>query len=123
MAKVTGIGGVFLKAEDPEKLYAWYEKHLGICRKDGYVAFSWAEGESPDQPGMTVWSLFPKQSDYFSPSASPFMINYRVDDLDGLVEALKADGVEVAKREDHEYGRFAWVVDPEGNKIELWEPK
>jgi len=123
MPKVTGIGGVFFKSEDPEKLYAWYERHLGISRKDGFVAFPWrVEGDS-DQVGMTVWSLFSRQSDYFSPSESPFMINYRVDDLDGLLDALAADGVAVnPKREDHEYGRFAWIVDPEGNKIELWQP-
>ena len=117
MGKVTGIGGVFFKAEDPAKLYAWYEKHLGIARKDGYVAF-------PDQPeGLTTWSIFKKQSDYFAPSVSPMMINYRVEDLDGLLEALRAEGVEIdPNRQDYEFGRFAWIMDPEGNKIELWEP-
>jgi predicted enzyme related to lactoylglutathione lyase len=123
MSKVTGIGGVFFKSEDPEQLYTWYEKHLGISRKDGYVAFPWRVDDNPAEQGMTVWSLFKKQSDYFSPSVSPFMINYRVDDLDGLLEALKADGAAVdPKREDSEYGRFAWITDPEGNRIELWEP-
>lgn len=116
MGRVTGIGGVFFKAEDPEKLYAWYEKHLGITREHGYVAF-------PDQDGVTAWSIFKKQSDYFAPSVSPMMINYRVEDLDGLLEALQADGVEIdPKRDDHEFGKFAWIMDPEGNKIELWEP-
>ena len=123
MPKVTGIGGVFFKSEDPEQLYTWYEKHLGIARKHGFVAFRWRGNDDPAEEGVTVWSLFRKQSDYFSPSLSPFMINYRVDDLDGLLEALKADGVEVdPKREDSEYGRFAWIADPEGNRIELWEP-
>jgi len=116
MGKVTGIGGVFFKAEDPEKLYAWYEKHLGIAREHGYVAFS-------DQPGgITTWSLFKKQSDYFAPSVSQLMINYRVEDLDGLLESLRAESIEIIKREDSEYGLFAWIMDPEGNKIELWEP-
>jgi len=122
MAKVTGIGGVFFKADDPEKLYTWYEKHLGIARKDGYVGFEWREKEKPEEEGITVWSLFKKQSDYFAPSVSPMMINYRVDDIDGLLAALGAEGVETVKREDSEFGRFAWIMDPEGNKIELWEP-
>ena len=115
MARVTGIGGVFFKAEDPEKLYAWYEKHLGITRKHGFVSL-------PAQD-FTLWSLFKKQSDYFAPSVSQLMINYRVEDLDGLLEALREEGVPIdPKSDDGEYGRFAWIMDPEGNKIELWEP-
>lgn len=120
MGKVTGIGGVFFKADDPEKLYQWYEKYLGIKREGGYVGFRWSDD---CEDGMTTWSIFKKQSDYFSPSVSQMMINYRVDDLDGLLETMRADGVATdPKREDHEYGRFAWIMDPEGNKIELWEP-
>ena len=123
MQRVTGIGGVFFKADDPEKMYQWYEKHLGIARKDGYVGFWWREDEKPEERGMTTWSIFKKNSSYFDPSRANFMINYRVDNLDALLEALKAEGVEIdPKREDHEFGRFAWIIDPEGNRIELWEP-
>jgi predicted enzyme related to lactoylglutathione lyase len=118
MASVTGIGGVFFKANDPEKLYQWYEKHLGIRREHGYVAFPWNNPE-----GMTAWSIVKKESDRFAPSVSSLMINYRVDDLDGLLEQLKSEGVEIdPKREDYDFGRFAWIMDPEGNRIELWEP-
>jgi predicted enzyme related to lactoylglutathione lyase len=123
MSRVTGIGGVFFKADDPEKMYGWYEKNLGIRREHGYVAFHWREDQNPDERGVTAWSIFRRESEYFNPSAAPLMINYRVDDLDGLLEALRAEGVQIdPKREDHEYGRFAWIFDPEGNKIELWEP-
>jgi len=125
MKRVTGIGGIFFQAEDPQKLYEWYEKHLGIQREPhGQGAeLRWREHENPEQEAITVWSLFKKGSPYFQPSLAPFMINYRVDNLDALLEALKAEGVAVnPKREDHEFGRFAWITDPEGNKIELWEP-
>jgi catechol 2,3-dioxygenase-like lactoylglutathione lyase family enzyme len=121
MPKITGVGGIFFKSDDPEKLYAWYEKNLGFVRKDGGVTFRWRDGR--DAEALTIWSIFPKQSEYFSPSVSSFMINYRVDDLDGLLDELRAKGVEIdPKREDHEYGRFAWLTDPDGNKIELWQP-
>jgi predicted enzyme related to lactoylglutathione lyase len=124
MARVTGIGGVFFKADDPEKLYEWYEKHLGIKREHGYVSFRWRDDGNPDNDGQTAWSIFRKSSDYFDPSSATFMINYRVDDLDVLLEVLRAEGVEIdPKREDYDYGRFAWITDPEGNKIELWQPK
>jgi predicted enzyme related to lactoylglutathione lyase len=121
--RVTGIGGIFIKAENPGKLYEWYEKHLGIIREPhGHGAMlHWREEENPERRGATVWALFEKHSEYFDPSRAPFMINYRVDDLDGLLEALRAEGVE-SKREDSDYGRFAWITDPEGNKIELWQP-
>ena len=116
MRRVVGIGGVFFKAEDPEKLYAWYEKHLGIRRQDGYVAFT-------ADDGITAWAIFKKESKSFAPSVSSLMINYRVENLDALLEALRAEGVEIdPKREDHDYGKFAWIMDPEGNKVELWEP-
>jgi predicted enzyme related to lactoylglutathione lyase len=124
MQRVTGIGGIFFKAKDPEKLYQWYEKHLGICREshgDG-VSFRWADDRA--EPGMTVWAIFPSDTKYFNPSASPFMINFRVADLDAVLSTLKSEGVEIdSKREDYDYGRFAWIMDPEGNRIELWEPK
>ena len=123
MQRVTGIGGVFFKADDPEGMYQWYEKHLGIKREHGYVAFKWRGDADPEEHGITAWSIFKRQSNYFDPSTAPMMINYRVDDLDALLEALKAEGVKIdPKREDYDYGRFAWIFDPEGNKIELWEP-
>jgi predicted enzyme related to lactoylglutathione lyase len=125
MKRVTGIGGVFFQADDPEKLYQWYEKHLGIQREphgQGAVMY-WREDQNPERRGLTAWALFEKRTPYFEPSRAPFMLNYRVDDLDAVLEALRAEGVTIdPKREDYDYGRFAWIMDPEGNKIELWEP-
>ena len=125
MKRVTGVGGIFFKSENPENLYQWYERHLGIMREPHGqgASFEWREAEDPQRKGMTVWSIFPKQTKYFDPSPADFMINYRVDDLDALLMALKEEGVEVdPRREDYDYGRFAWITDPEGNRIELWEP-
>jgi predicted enzyme related to lactoylglutathione lyase len=126
MKRVTGIGGIFFKGRDPEKLYQWYEKYLGIVRKahGQGAAFTWREQSEDDRrEGMTVWAVFPEDTKYFQPSRAGFMINYRVDDLDALLAALKQEGVEIdPHREDYEYGRFAWIMDPEGNRIELWEP-
>jgi predicted enzyme related to lactoylglutathione lyase len=126
MKRVTGIGGIFFKADDPEGLYAWYEKHLGIQREPhGQGALlHWREDENPERRGETVWAIFDRNTEYFRPSRAPFMLNYRVDNLDAVLEALRAEGVAIdPKREDYDYGRFAWITDPEGNKIELWEPK
>jgi predicted enzyme related to lactoylglutathione lyase len=123
--RVTGIGGIFFKAENPKELYQWYQKHLGIrSEPNGQGAMlRRREDENPERRGMTIWALFEKNTKYFEPSRAPFMLNYRVDDLDALLEALRAEGVEIdPKREDYDYGRFAWISDPEGNKIELWEP-
>jgi predicted enzyme related to lactoylglutathione lyase len=125
MKRVTGIGGIFFQAENPGKLYEWYEKHLGIQRAPhGQGAeLHWREDENPEHRGTTVWALFEKSTKYFEPGRAPFMLNYRVDNLDALLEALQAEGVTIdPKREDADYGRFAWIMDPEGNKIELWEP-
>jgi predicted enzyme related to lactoylglutathione lyase len=124
MKRVTGLGGVFFQADDPEKLYQWYEKHLGIQREPhGQGAMMhWRENDNPERRGATVWALFEKRTPYFEPSRAPFMLNYRVDDLEALLEALRAEGVTIDKHEDSDYGRFAWIMDPEGNKIELWEP-
>ncbi len=125
MKRVTGIGGIFFKTQDPQALYQWYEKHLGIPRAlDGASAtFEWREADDPEGKGMTVWSIFPRDTKYFDPSAAPFMINYRVDDLDALLAALQEEGVKIdPHREDYDYGRFAWIMDPAGNRIELWEP-
>jgi predicted enzyme related to lactoylglutathione lyase len=125
MERVTGIGGVFFKSPDPERLFAWYEKHLGLKRDPGSggasVMFRWRDDQEGE--GMTVWSIFPEDTTYFQPSQASFMFNYRVADMDALLAVLQEEGVEIdPKREDAPYGRFAWIVDPDGNRIELWEP-
>ncbi len=122
--RVTGIGGVFIKAKDPKAMYAWYEKHLGLKKDPAFqsVPFHWKDAET-GADGLTIWSLFEQSSKYFDPSKSPVMINYRVAHLDALLTTLKSEGIEILGREDYDYGRFAWIMDPEGNKIELWEPR
>ncbi len=124
MQKVTGIGGVFLKSADAKALAAWYDKHLGFTFGDNlYVSFKWINDDNPQVPGNTVFSLFKKDSKYFDPSTSPFMINLRVKDLGALLEQLKKDGVEVVgEAQEEDYGKFGWILDLDGNKIELWEP-
>jgi predicted enzyme related to lactoylglutathione lyase len=121
--KVTGIGGVFFKAKNAERLAAWYQEHLGIAVNDGHADFIWRDHEKPGEVGRTVWSVFPADTDYFGPTRPAFMINYRVSNLERMLEQLRRDGVTVEKVEDYDYGRFAWITDPEGNRIELWEPK
>lgn len=124
MAKVTGIGGVFFKCKsDSTTLAAWYQKHLGIPMEDfGGAVLKWPDDKAEDQ-GLTVWCVADKDSQWFSPSESSFMINYRVDNLDEMVAQLHAADVEViAGPETHENGKFAWIMDPDGNKVELWEP-
>jgi predicted enzyme related to lactoylglutathione lyase len=123
MEKVTGIGGVFFKAQDPARLAGWYREHLGIQTEDGHADFPWREKDHPEQVGRTVWSIFPADTDYFGSSRMPFMINYRVSNLDRMLDQLRSGGVIVEKVEDYDYGRFAWITDPEGHRIELWEPK
>lgn len=124
MKRVTGIGGVFFKASDPVAQRAWYRKHLGIDVQDwGGAVFPWADADGTLTPGMTVWSIGTADGDHFAPSAAPFMVNYRVADLHALLQALRSEGCNVlAKTEDSEYGKFGWVMDPEGNKVELWQP-
>ena len=124
MKRVTGIGGIFFKAKDAPALQAWYKRHLGIdVQTWGGIAFRWADSDGQPIAGSTIWSISPEDSDQFAPSDAPFMINYRVDDLHAVVEALKAEGCNVLdKIEESEFGRFAWVIDPEGNKVELWQP-
>ncbi|HVS82246.1 MAG TPA: VOC family protein [Pyrinomonadaceae bacterium] len=124
MKRVTGIGGIFFKSSDPKKLREWYRDHLGIeSEGESGASFHWREAEAPNQEGFTVWSAFPDTTKYFDPSAAPFMINYRVANLDWLLGQLHDEGVDVDPRiEEYEYGRFAWIMDPEGNRIELWEP-
>ncbi|MCI0490108.1 MAG: VOC family protein [Blastocatellia bacterium] len=124
MKKVTGIGGIFFKTPDPEKTKEWYAKHLGIIPdSDGYISFYWREKDDPETVGFTAWSPFRDDTKYFEPSQSPFMMNFRVDNLDALLEQLKAEGVQVVGEvEECDYGRFGWIIDPDGIKIELWEP-
>lgn len=123
MKRVTGLGGLFFKANDPKAMYAWYEKHLGLKEEaqGSGVMFHWREAADPEKTGMTVWSIFPQTTKYFEPSSSSFMMNFRVENMDELIKALREEGVD-AKVEGSEYGKFAWITDPEGNRIELWEP-
>ena len=124
MKRVTGIGGIFFQARDPGVLHAWYRKHLGIDVLDwGGAAFRWTDDGGTPVGGTTIWSVGQAGSDHFAPSRAPFMINYRVADVRALVDALRAEGCDVLEKIDEsEYGTFAWVMDPEGNKVELWEP-
>ena len=117
---VVGMGGYFFRAKDPETLKAWYREHLGIRSEDGHADFVWCDKDQPETKARTVWSVFPANTDYFS---SPIMINYRVANLDRMLEQLRRGGVAIEKVEDYDYGRFAWITDPEGNRVELWEPK
>ncbi|HJU38358.1 VOC family protein [Tahibacter soli] len=124
MAKITGIGGVFFKSRgDRAALAQWYRKHLGMELSDfGGAVLRWPDDKAEDG-GLTVWHVAGSDSQWFSPSDSSFMINYRVDDLDALIAQLRADGVTVVGgAESHENGKFAWIMDPDGNKVELWEP-
>lgn len=124
MPHVTGIGGVFFKSKDNHKALAeWYQKHLGIKIEPwGGAVFRWQEDEAKDK-GVIAWNIAEKDTNQFSPSESSFMINYRVSDLNGIVTNLKKDGIKIIQGpESTEYGKFAWILDPEGNKIELWEP-
>lgn len=118
MKRVTGIGGIFFKAKDAPALQAWYKRHLGIDVQEwGGAAFTWTDG------GTTIWSIAPAQTDQFAPGTAPFMINYRVEDLHALIEVLREEGCNVLEKvDDSEYGKFGWVIDPEGNKVELWQP-
>ncbi|MGA8162925.1 MAG: VOC family protein [Acidobacteriaceae bacterium] len=117
MAQATGLGGVFLRARDPKALYAWYEKHLGLPKSEGGFLFP-----AEQQRGVIVVAFFPQSSDYF-PASQPAMLNLQVDDLDAVLDGLIAAGVSVdPKRESFDYGRFGWFTDPEGNRVELWQP-
>ena len=124
MKRVTGIGGIFFKAKDAPALQAWYRRHLGIDVQDwGGTAFTWADSSGKPVGGTTIWSVGSEESEQFAASNASFMVNFRVEDLYALVAALKAEGCNVLEKiDDSEYGKFAWVIDPEGNKIELWQP-
>ncbi len=124
MKRVTGIGGVFFKSRDPKALGAWYRTHLGIDVQEwGGAAFRWNGADNPDGVGTTIWSPFAADTGCFAPGTASFMINYRVDDLHAVLAALRAEGVHVEdKVEESGYGKFGWVIDPDGNKLELWQP-
>ncbi len=123
MKKVTGIGGVFFKCKDPEKMKQWYQAHLGLNTNQYGAVFEWYQGADSTKKGFTNWTPFKEKTKYFEPSTKDFMINYRVDNLAGLVEELETNGVAVLDTiETYDYGKFVHILDVEGNKIELWEP-
>ncbi|MBV9986920.1 MAG: VOC family protein [Chitinophagaceae bacterium] len=123
MKRVTGIGGVFFKCKDPRKLREWYKTHLGLNTNQYGAVFEWHQGADSTQKGFTQWGPFSETTKYFDPSTREFMINYRVENLEALVELLKQEGVTIAdKIETVEYGKFVHIIDLEGTKIELWEP-
>jgi len=124
MKRVTGIGGIFFNAKDPAALHEWYKRHLGIdVQAWGGAAFTWADDAGNAVKGTTIWSVGAADGNHFAPSKASFMVNYRVDDLAALLAALRAEGCNVLeKTDDSEYGKFGWVMDPEGNKVELWQP-
>lgn len=121
--RVTGIGGIFFKVKDPNATKTWYQKHLGLSTDKYGTAFEWRSSENPESKGFTQWSPMQDSTDYFLPSQKEFMINYRVEDLEGLVAELKAEGVQVLDEiQTFEYGKFVHILDPDGHSIELWEP-
>jgi len=121
--KVTGIGGVFFKCKNPETIKEWYKQHLGLNTNQYGTTFEWRKEDKPEEKGSTQWSPFSETTKYFEPSSKEFMINYRVDNLEQLVQELKKEGVTICDEiEVYEYGKFIHIIDPEGNKIELWEP-
>lgn len=121
--RVTGLGGIFFKSEDPKASKEWYKKHLGIENGKYGGTFEWRHAENSDKKGFTAWSVFDQETEYTDPSTKDFMINYRVENLEELLRTLKEEGVEViGEMEVFEYGKFGWIMDPNGIKIELWEP-
>jgi predicted enzyme related to lactoylglutathione lyase len=117
MASITGFGGIFLRADDPKTLYQWYERHLGLVKSGGFFSFP-----APTQYPQIVFSVFKRDNAYFPP-AQKAMINLQVDDLDGLLDRLTVEGVTVdPKRESYDFGKFGWITDPEGNRVEIWQP-
>jgi catechol 2,3-dioxygenase-like lactoylglutathione lyase family enzyme len=120
--RILGIGGIFFKSANQQQAREWYSKHLGLADKGGGVILPWREKDKPDNEHATAWAVFPGNTKYFEPGQA-FMVNYIVDDLDALLERLQKEGVKIdPKRQNVDYGRFAWIYDPDGNKIELWEP-
>jgi predicted enzyme related to lactoylglutathione lyase len=122
MKRVTAIGGIFFKAKDPKALYEWYRVHLGI-ESSPEAGAMFNDADHLENPGVTIWSAFPKDTKYFGSPEQPFMMNFRVADLEALLKVLREEGVQVDEKiEAHEYGKFGWISDPEGNRVELWEP-
>ena len=120
--RILGIGGIFFKSANRDQTREWYSKHLGLADKGSGAMLPWRQHDDPQKEQVTVWTVFPASTDYFAPN-QPFMINYIVDDMDALLNRLKQEGVKIdPKRMDESYGRFAWIYDPDGNKIELWQP-
>ena len=123
LRKVTGIGGIFFKCNDPKKIREWYQKHLGFNTNQYGAVFEWRQGADTTKKGFTQWSPFAEKTKYFEPSTKDFMINYRVENLEGLIDQLRKDSVTIIdKIETVEYGKFVHIMDIEGNKVELWEP-
>jgi predicted enzyme related to lactoylglutathione lyase len=123
MKRVTGIGGIFFKCKDPKKMNEWYKTHLGLNTNDWGATFEWRENDDPTKKASTQWSTFPETTKYLEPSTKDFMINYRVANLEALVEELKKEGVTIVDDlQVFDYGKFIHILDAEGNKIELWEP-
>lgn len=124
MKKVTGLGGVFFKCADPKAMNEWYGRNLGIATSEWGATFEWRHADDPSKKGSTAWCAFPNDTKYFNPSDRPFMINYRVENLEALVEELRKDNVTIVDEiTEFDYGKFIHILDPEGNAIELWEPK
>jgi len=122
MKRVTGIGGIFFKCQDPKSMKNWYANHLGFNTDDYGTSFEWRQADDAEKKGFSVWSPFDADTKYFEPSQKEFMVNYRVENLEWLLEELKKEGVQVLDEiEAVEYGKFAHIIDPEGNKIQLWE--
>ena len=123
MKRVTGIGGIFFKCQDPEQVKQWYSTHLGLPADQYGTTFEWRLADDPTQKGYTQWSPFKETTKYFEPSSKEFMVNFRVENLEWLVEQLRKEGVTILDEiETYDYGKFVHILDPEGNKIELWEP-
>jgi predicted enzyme related to lactoylglutathione lyase len=124
MKKVTGLGGIFFKCKDPKGMNDWYAQNLGLPVNKWGTKFDWLQADDPSKKGTTAWSTFPADTKYFNPSEKPFMINYRVENIAALVDTLKKDNVTVVDDiAEYDYGKFVHILDPEGNIIELWEPK
>jgi predicted enzyme related to lactoylglutathione lyase len=122
MKKVTGLGGIFFKCDDPKKMNEWYAKNLGLPVEKYGTSFQWRYADDTEKEGQTIWSPFASDTKYFEPSKKDFMINYRVENIEDLVEELKKEGVTILDEiQGSDYGKFVHILDPEGNKIELWE--
>lgn len=123
MKKVTGIGGIFFKCKDPNKVKEWYQKHLGLNTNPYGASFEWYQESGSTKKSVTQWTPFKESTKYFEPSTKDFMINYRVENLTALVEELKKEGVTIVDNiETYDFGKFVHIMDVEGNKVELWEP-